>query len=120
MPTPLILDEDALRRLGEQLGDPGILCRFLRRYLDLLERRLDRVERSLCVGDAEAWQDAVLSLGSSSAMAGARALAEEAGELARGALPRPERLERLRLLAAESARQLRRHVQRHCPTARGD
>jgi HPt (histidine-containing phosphotransfer) domain-containing protein len=117
MSTTPILDDDALRRLGDQLGDPGILCRFLRRYLSLLEGRLDRVERARSGGDPEEWQDAVLSLRSSSAMAGARALAEEAGELARSASPRPEHLERLCPLAVETDRQLRRHLQGRCPAA---
>jgi len=136
MATPPVLDGDALHRLGEQLGSSDVLCGFLRHYLALLDQRIARLERALTCSDQDDWLDAVLSLKTSSAMAGAQALAEQAADLqqesarcpswqgpavcvegrslaaaaaARGAVltRRAERMACLRRLAAETARQLR-------------
>lgn len=76
-----VLDDAALHRLGEQLGDSDVLCRFLRRYLALLDQRIARLEHALTAPDQDDWMDAVLSLKSSSVMAGAQALAEQAAVL---------------------------------------
>ncbi|MDN5900460.1 MAG: Hpt domain-containing protein [Brachybacterium sp.] len=121
MSTAVILDDDALHHLGEQLGDSGILCGFLDRYLALLEQRIARLERALAAADRDDWIDAVLSLKTSSAMAGAQALTEEAARLQResacwpwwctptraSVTRRAECISGLRRLAAETARQLR-------------
>ncbi|ATG50912.1 hypothetical protein CFK38_04740 [Brachybacterium vulturis] len=140
MPTAPVLDHDALRGLGEQLESSEILCGFLRRYLALLDQRLGRLERSLACADQEGWMDAVLSLKTSSTMAGAQALAQEADDLQResvrcpswsapvGSPPsrsltaatvpdgpaltrRVQRMAQLRALAAETARQLQNFLQ---------
>jgi HPt (histidine-containing phosphotransfer) domain-containing protein len=130
MSTTHVLDDDALHRLGEQLGDPDVLCGFLRRYLSLLDARIARLEQALAAADQADWMDAVLSLKTSSAMAGARALAEQAAELEQqsaacpswrapveragtgsGLTRRAERIACLRRLAAETARQLRLFLQ---------
>ncbi len=116
-----VLDTEALRRLGDDLGDAEILGGFLRRFLALLEQRIERLERSLTAHDHESWMDAVLSLKTSSAQAGARALSELAARVEKAAERPPSpswtawctstgRCEGLRLLrdvAAETARQLR-------------
>lgn len=81
MPRATVLDDDALHRLGEQLGDSDVLCRFLRHFLALLDQRIARLGHAMAAPDQDAWMDAVLSLKSSSAMAGAQALAEQAAVL---------------------------------------
>lgn len=81
MSTTQVLDDAALHRLGEQLGDSDILCGFLRRYLALLDARIARLERALRAEDQDDWMDAVLSLKTSSSLVGAQALAERAAEL---------------------------------------
>ena len=81
MSTAPVLDDDALHRLGEQLGDSAVLCGFLRRYLALLDQRIARLEHALEAADQEDWMDAALSLKTSSTMAGALALAEQSADL---------------------------------------
>lgn len=76
MTTAPVLDTDALRRLGDELGDADILCEFIRRYVAMLDGRIDRLECALAAQDHEDWTDAVLSLKTSSALAGAQALAD--------------------------------------------
>lgn len=115
--TAPVLDVDALRALGDELGDAEVLCGFLRRYLEMLDRRIERLERALSAADHENWMDAALSLRSSSAMAGARALSEQVaalqdhfGSSASDSAPRrcaAEAMACLRRIAAETARQLR-------------
>ncbi|MGP5640550.1 Hpt domain-containing protein [Brachybacterium tyrofermentans] len=124
MPTVPVLDCDVLRRLGEQLGDVDILCRFLDRYLALLDQRLARLEHALTVSDQAGWADAVLSLKTSSEMAGARALAARAEDLQQESMEdatgapgvvltrRADLLACLRRLAAETARQLHAFLER--------
>lgn len=85
----MLLDPDALRRLSEQLGDEAVLCRFLRRYRSLLAGRIARLEQALHEEDAEDWNDALLSLRTSSELAGARALAERTSDLAEDPAPCP-------------------------------
>lgn len=108
-----------------------MLCRFLRRYLALLEARVARLEEALAVADQAAWMDAVLSLKTSSSMVGAAALAERAAALQQesaacpswctrvdpeasesGTTRRAVTVSRLRRLAAETAGQLRVFLQR--------
>lgn len=125
MTTAPVLDTDALRRLGEQLGDADILCGFIRRYVTMLDQRIERLERALSVQDHEGWMDAVLSLKTSSALAGAKGLAVLAARLQedcehnRSASPvhrsavdcRAEDMKILRGVAAQTARQLRIFLQ---------
>ena len=124
MPTAPVLDDGVLRRLGEQLGDADILCRFLDRYLALLDQRLARLEHALSAADQAGWADAVLSLKTSSEMAGAQALAEQAADLQQETVEdateapggvlcrRADLMACLRGLAAETARQLRAFLER--------
>lgn len=118
-PAP-VLDIDALRVLGEELGDADVLCSFLRRYLSMLERRIERLEQALSIADRDGWMDAALSLKTSSAMAGAHALSEQVASLqegfaalASGAARRcaAEGMACVRRIAAETARQLWLYLQ---------
>lgn len=120
-----VLDTDALDRLGEQLGDVDVLCGFIRRYVALLDQRIERLERALSARDHEDWMDAVLSLKTSSALAGAQALSVLAAGLQEGAEHprspswgrwcaagcRADVMEILRGVAAETAHQLRAFLQ---------
>lgn len=117
MTTAPVLDTEALSRLGEELGDSDTLRGFLRRYVAMLDQRIDRLERALSAQDHEGWMDAVLSLKTSSALAGAEALALEAAALQEDALApasahaaeitcRAGAMAVLRRLAAETSRQL--------------
>lgn len=119
MTTAPVLDTDALGRLGEHLGDTQMLCGFIRRYESLLDRRVDRLQRALDTQDQDDWMDAVLSLKSSSAMAGATALFQLVSELQDYVAQRPPAplrwpvdecrrtvITRLRHAARETARQL--------------
>lgn len=124
MTHPPVLDTDVLRRLSEQLGDDDVLRCFLRRYLSLLDRRITRLERALCEEDAAGWTDALLSLRTSSELAGARALAEQASALEEDPAPgasaplrtggdrRALRVGSLRELAGTTCWQLGRFLQR--------
>lgn len=124
MTTAPVLDTDALGRLGEQLGDTAVLCGFIRCYEAMLDQRVARLQRALTARDHEDWMDAVLSLKTSSAMAGAEALSGLAADLQEAFACRPptpvrwpglelltEIMECLRQLAAETARQLRLFLQ---------
>ncbi|WP_313821881.1 Hpt domain-containing protein [Citricoccus sp.] len=124
MTTAPVLDTDALGRLGEQLGDTDMLCGFIRRYEAMLDQRVERLQRALSAQDHEDWMDAVLSLKTSSAMAGAQALSTLAARLQddfANCPPAPvhwpgmdrltEIMGALRQLAAETARQLRLFLQ---------
>ncbi|MEW1979587.1 Hpt domain-containing protein [Citricoccus sp. NPDC079358] len=119
-----VLDTDALGRLGEQLGDTDMLCGFIRRYEAMLDQRVERLQHALSTQDHEDWMDAVLSLKTASAMAGAKALSALAARLQEDFAKRPpapvhwppmerlaEIMETLRRLAAETARQLQLFVQ---------
>lgn len=128
MTTAPVLDTGALGRLGEELGDQVIMCAFVRRYAEMLDRRVDRVQTALTVHDREAWHDAALSLKTSSTMAGAAALSELMTELLEDERASktsevpwfgPGRLaaviEELHQLAAETEAELRRFMA--CKTA---
>lgn len=119
-----IVDTDVLGRLGDQLGDTEVLCGFIRRYESMLDQRVERLQCALAAQDHEDWMDAVLSLRTSSAMAGAEALSHLAATLqeafggqpaTEGRWPARERLAEimaaLRRLARETVRQLRLFVQ---------
>lgn len=125
MTTAPVLDTEALDRLGEQLGDTDIFCGFICRYVAMLGQRIQRLERALSAQDHEGWMDAVLSLKTSSALAGAQALSTLAARLQEGAEHsgsppwvrwcaagcRAEVLEILRGVATETAHQLRAFLQ---------
>jgi HPt (histidine-containing phosphotransfer) domain-containing protein len=125
MTTAPVIDTDALGRLGEQLGDPDVLCGFIRRYEKMLDQRVERLHHALNTQDHDDWMDAVLSLKTSSAMAGATALSQLAAELQDHLAKRPPEpvrwpvtdclesvMAKLRHLARETARQLRLFLNR--------
>lgn len=114
-----VVDAGALGQLGEQLGDADMLSNFVRRYVSMLEQRIERLHVSLSACDPEDWQDAVLSLKTSSAMVGAVALSRLAGDLEQQIMARHAAgqewpgdtcvarvMARLQVLAQETARQL--------------
>lgn len=124
MTTASVIDTDALGRLGDQLGDTEVLCGFIRRYEAMLDQRIERLQCALAAQDHEDWMDAVLSLKTSSALAGAEALSRLAADLQDDFANRPptpvrwpareclaEIMQPLRRLAAETARQLRLFLQ---------
>ncbi|WP_298043800.1 Hpt domain-containing protein [uncultured Citricoccus sp.] len=84
-----ILDTDVLIELVEELGDGPPTWGFLARYMQLLDHRVDRLDRALITRDAEGWLDAVQSLKVSSAMAGATALSAAAAQLQERIAPIP-------------------------------
>lgn len=114
-----VLDTRELAQLGEELGDRDALCTFLDRYATMLDQRVDRLERALDARDVDDWEDAALSLRTSSQMAGAMALSRLVAEVQawlksvtpENPWPGESALHCvvmcLRLLAAETARQLR-------------
>lgn len=125
MTTAPVLDTDALNDLGEQLGDPKILSKFLRCYVAMLDQRIDRLDCALATQDHVDWMDAILSLTTSSTLAGAKDLAvlatalQEESEHGPSASAggnvaiacRAESMELLRGMAEETARQLRIFLQ---------
>lgn len=91
----------------------------------MLDQRVDRLHHALNTQDHDDWMDAVLSLKTSSAMAGAAALSEMATELQDLLAKRPPApvrwpmadcldtvIARLRHLARETARALRQFIDR--------
>lgn len=130
MTTAPVIDTVALDRLAEELGDADMLCGFIRRYHAMLGQRIDRLQHALATRDHEDWMDAILSLKTSSALAGAAALARLAAELQEDFASRPpapvhwpcrdrlaEIMECVRRLARETARQLQAFVQQARPAA---
>lgn len=78
--------ETELRRLCSTLHlDAPVVRRFVGDYLRLLEFRLDRIDRDLTSGDIPSAVVGLLSLGTSSSMVGANAVAEAAEQLRRQA-----------------------------------
>jgi HPt (histidine-containing phosphotransfer) domain-containing protein len=97
----------------------------------MLDQRVERLHHALNTQDHDDWMDAVLSLKTSSAMAGAAALSELAAELQDRLADRPPDpirwpmadclesvMTRLRRLAGETARQLRLFLDRLPGTTR--
>lgn len=70
-----VLDEGALRRLTDDLGDAQIVLDTVALYLDELPGRLTALRDSLAAGNARALRQTAHSLKSASAMLGAAALA---------------------------------------------
>lgn len=125
MTTAPVLEVSELAQLGEQLGDLDALHRFVDRYATMLETRVARLDHALAAQDLDDWQDAALSLRTSSAMAGARALSQMVGEAEATLVPRTSPTDPwpgseasidfmcgLRRLAAETERQLRSFLAR--------
>src|SRR5699024_12831505 len=94
----------------------------------MMDERIDSLERALLTEDHEGWMDAALSLQTSSALAGAEALAAEAAALQEGSPGGTsvtcasfgcggEAIAALRRLAAETARQLRAFLEQSAATA---
>lgn len=75
-----IVDQAILERLREDVN-PEVYEGFIRDYLRLLPRRLDRLGQAVQSMDYEAAMDAVLSLKTSSLMVGASRLGALAGDL---------------------------------------
>lgn len=74
-PAPLV-DTAALDRLHDELeGNDRLWDSFLQTYAVRLPHRIERISRALAGGDTDAAMDAVLSLRTSSQMAGAARLA---------------------------------------------
>lgn len=74
--------EAELRRLCSTLHlDAPVVRRFIGDYLRLLQFRLDRIDRDLTAGDIPSAVVGLLSLGTSSSMVGASAVAEAAEQL---------------------------------------
>ncbi|NLE96738.1 MAG: Hpt domain-containing protein [Propionibacterium sp.] len=121
-----VLDATELAELGEQLGDLDALHRFVDRYATMLDQRVERLDHALDAQDLDDWQDAALSLRTSSAMAGATALSQlireaESYLVANPHWPRPdvqkEFMTGLRQLAAATERELRSFLARPFATA---
>ncbi|WP_369745471.1 Hpt domain-containing protein [Paenarthrobacter sp. AMU7] len=70
-PSESVLDACTLQALAEELDDSAPAISFLSTYLSMLPGRILRISTGLCLRDADASMDAVLSLKISSAMVGA-------------------------------------------------
>lgn len=66
-----VLEACKLQALAEELDDSAPAISFLSTYLSMLPGRMLRISTGLCLHDADASMDAVLSLKISSAMVGA-------------------------------------------------
>jgi HPt (histidine-containing phosphotransfer) domain-containing protein len=68
---PARLDPASIRRLAEDLENPNIALIFLGEFLFMLPGRMQRILETLADRDAKAALDAILSLKTTSSMAGA-------------------------------------------------
>ena len=78
-----LLDMSVLRRLEDELGDPGIARTFANEYINIWDKRIQYLRRSVEQNDPDAAMDAVLSVRNSSFMVGASRLAQLAAEFQR-------------------------------------
>jgi hypothetical protein len=76
MSTTLVLDRQALTRLGADIQDCEFAVSFAQRYRSMLDMRVRRVLDALLDGDLVAAMDSVLSLKVSSIAVGAHELAD--------------------------------------------
>lgn len=76
-----LMDPDVLAELSDKLGSPVLAARFASDYLDLWDRRLERLLAGFARGDIPAAMDAVISIRVSSAMVGGHRLAWLAGQV---------------------------------------
>lgn len=81
MTTLVVLDRDALDRLGEDLGDRRLALGFAHRYCAMLTARVERILLALLRRDLVAAMDTVLSLKVSSTTVGTSELARLASDL---------------------------------------
>lgn len=65
-----VFDPQDLVLLAEEARSSDAMCEYVRRYRNLLERRVFRIVDALAAADLERAMDAVLSLKASSAMVG--------------------------------------------------
>jgi len=72
--TQPALDRSALDKLASDMEDESFALAFARRYQQLLERRVNRIESALEDADLDRAMDALLSLKVSSTTAGTREL----------------------------------------------
>ncbi|MEW1808304.1 Hpt domain-containing protein [Pseudarthrobacter sp. NPDC080039] len=70
-----VLDLQSLWDIAEDTGGPALALRFLHDFLSLLQGRLSRLLAALAAEEPAASMDAVLSLQTASAMAGATKIA---------------------------------------------
>lgn len=75
-PNEVALDETALVRLGDDIGEPSFVTTFVGLFRDLLDPRLRRLCTALDDDDLDSALDASLSLKASSSTVGAQELAE--------------------------------------------
>jgi HPt (histidine-containing phosphotransfer) domain-containing protein len=78
-----LLDLSVLHRLEDELGDPGIARTFANEYINIWDKRIQHLRRSVEQNDPDAAMDAVLSVRNSSFMVGASRLAQLAAEFQR-------------------------------------
>ena len=78
-----LLDLSVLHRLEDELGDPGIARTFANEYINIWDKRIQYLRRSVEQNDPDAAMDAVLSVRNSSFMVGASRLAQLAAEFQR-------------------------------------
>lgn len=81
MSSRSVIDAAVLRGLHEAIGDPSAFCAFVRRYVEMMQGRLDRLHEALSSGERREMRDAALSLRASSEMVGARVLAQHVQSL---------------------------------------
>jgi HPt (histidine-containing phosphotransfer) domain-containing protein len=75
MSATLVLDREALTRLGSDIQDCEFAISFARRYCSMLDNRVRRILDALLDGDLVAAMDSVLSLKVSSSTVGTHELA---------------------------------------------
>lgn len=75
------IDLAVLHELEQQINDRSTVLAFVHDFVDLWESRYGRLVQSLKVSDPDAALDALLSIKTSSAMAGALRLSQEAKAL---------------------------------------
>ncbi|MFJ6000822.1 hypothetical protein [Arthrobacter sp. NPDC092385] len=66
-----LLDPGVLRDMEGDFADPSVVGRFARDFSSTLEQKIDRLDQRMRAGDASGTEDAVLSVTTSAAMAGA-------------------------------------------------
>jgi hypothetical protein len=78
-----LLDLSVLHRLEDELGDPSIARTFANEYINIWDKRIQYLMRSVEHNDPDAAMDAVLSVRNSSFMVGASRLAQLAADFQR-------------------------------------
>jgi hypothetical protein len=78
-----LLDLSVLHRLEDELGDAGIARTFAAEYINIWDKRIRYLMRSVEHNDPDAAMDAILSVRNSSFMVGASRLAQLAADFQR-------------------------------------